>query len=57
MFFPAKAVINPILGTHLSMKITEGEPELHCLHHKCNTHTPDNFIKQLVTPAIFEKYL
>lgn len=45
-----------LLGTHLAMKINEGEPEMHCLHHKCNTHVPDNFIRQLVTPAVFDKY-
>lgn len=48
---------NECWGTHLTMKINEGEPEMHCLHHKCNTHVPDNFIRQLVTPVVFEKYL
>jgi ariadne-1 len=48
---------NECWGTHLAMKINEGEPEIHCLHLKCNTHVPDNFIKQLVTPAVFDKYL
>eukprot|EP00026_Physarum_polycephalum_P004217 Phypoly_transcript_04234.p1 GENE.Phypoly_transcript_04234~~Phypoly_transcript_04234.p1 ORF type:complete len:612 (+),score=126.47 Phypoly_transcript_04234:129-1964(+) len=48
---------NECWGTHLTMKINEGEPEMHCLHHKCNTHVSDNFIKQLVSPATFEKYL
>jgi len=48
---------NECWGTHLSTKINEGEPEIHCPHYKCNIHVPDFFIKKLVSPASFEKYL
>lgn len=48
---------NECWETHLSTKINEGEPEIHCPHLKCNTHVTDNFIKQIVPPSTFEKYL
>lgn len=48
---------NECWENHLSIKINEGEPEIHCPHHKCNIHVPDFFIKKLVPAATFEKYL
>lgn len=48
---------NECWGNHLSTKINEGEPEIHCPHYKCNIHVPDYFIKKLVTPTVFDKYL
>lgn len=48
---------NECWGSHLSMKINDGEPEIHCPHYKCNIHVPDFFIKKLVPPSVFEKYL
>jgi len=48
---------NECWGSHLALKINEGEPEIHCPHLKCNTRVPDSFIKTLVPGSVFEKYL
>lgn len=49
--------INHTIDTHLSTKINEGEPEIHCPQYKCNIHVPDMFIKKIVSAAVFDKYL
>jgi ariadne-1 len=48
---------NDCWGNYLTTKISEGEPQVHCPHLKCNIHVDDVFIKRLVSPAVYDKYL
>jgi len=43
--------------SYLSTKVSEGEPQIHCPHLKCNIHVDDVFIKKLVPSAVYEKFL
>jgi len=43
--------------SYLTTKVSEGEPQIHCPHLKCNIHVDDVFIKKLVPSVVYEKFL